>query len=261
MQMGLPELALAALNNVMKLYPNRFNSIANAAAAAAALESSASPPSMSPTASSLYAQLLALADLAPSLRAASRGLPGKSLGFFAGIITVHSVLFICIVQLPHPPSSSRARRTGPATRRLRRLSCCPPPSRSLSPPSFLLYLHRSISILTSPSALTNPLPAFQFSLQRHTSNQTVSPIDPPPPLPSRNGTGWSQLPLWECSARLVWSQVTCGVFRPIPQIWLCSFPPPYPFHPPCSIDQAHVAKIQPQEFTALSGFWRAHAVI
>jgi hypothetical protein len=105
MQMGLPELALAALVNVMKLYPNRFNSIASAAAAAAALESSASPASLSPTASSLYAQLLALAALAPSLRAASRGLPGKSLGFPARFVPVHSIVYICIVQLPHPPSA------------------------------------------------------------------------------------------------------------------------------------------------------------
>ena len=44
MQMGLPELALAALVNVMKLYPNRFNSIANAAAAAAASAFAVTPP-------------------------------------------------------------------------------------------------------------------------------------------------------------------------------------------------------------------------
>ncbi len=44
MQMGLPELALAALDNVMKLSPNRFNSIANAAAAAAASAFAVTPP-------------------------------------------------------------------------------------------------------------------------------------------------------------------------------------------------------------------------
>jgi hypothetical protein len=81
MQMGQADLALAALVNLMRLYPNRFNSIATAAAAAAALEpssSASSTPSLSPTAATLYAQLLALAALAPSLRAASRGLPGES---------------------------------------------------------------------------------------------------------------------------------------------------------------------------------------
>ena len=102
MQMGLPEQALAALLNVMKLYPNRFNSIADAAAAAAAIQSSASPPSLSPTASSLYAQLLALAALAPSLRAASTALPGKSVAFAPFL----SIVLICIVLVPHPPSSS-----------------------------------------------------------------------------------------------------------------------------------------------------------
>ena len=104
MQMGLPDLALTALLNVLKLYPNRFNSIADAAAAAAAVQSSASPPSLSPTASSLYAQLLALAALAPSLRAASTGLPGKSFAF----APFHSIVVICIVLIPHPPSSSFA---------------------------------------------------------------------------------------------------------------------------------------------------------
>ena len=78
MQMGQPGLALEALNKVMKAYPNRFNSIAAAAAAAAALESSSSPATaLSPTAASLYAQLLALVSSAPALRAATTGVPGK----------------------------------------------------------------------------------------------------------------------------------------------------------------------------------------
>ena len=103
MQMSQPALALAALSKAIKMYPNRFNSIAAAAAAAAALESSASPSSsssalsaasasasslasssssaaaaLSPSAASLYAQLLNLASSAPALRAATANVPGES---------------------------------------------------------------------------------------------------------------------------------------------------------------------------------------
>lgn len=44
------------------------------------------------------------------------------------------------------------------------------------------------------------------------------------------------------------------------KFFFASFPPPYPFHPPCSTGQAHVAKNQPQELTALSGLCRVQAV-
>jgi hypothetical protein len=105
MQMVQPGLALASLLNVTRLYPNRFNSIAAAAAAAAALEASSyasSTSSLSPTAASLYAQLLALVALAPSLRAASSGLPGESFG----LLPFPSILFNCVAPILPSQSSS-----------------------------------------------------------------------------------------------------------------------------------------------------------